>query len=94
MSFWQDTLEFLGHVISAGGISTDPAKVTVIKNWPPPDSVKALRSFLGMAGYYRRFVAGFGLISKPLTNLLKKNQLFIWTIDAQKAFEALKTTLV
>jgi hypothetical protein len=73
--FAQKRLEFLGHVISAKGISTDPKKVTVISQWPTPTSVKEVRSFLGMVGYYRKFVAHFGIISKPLTSLLKKEYI-------------------
>jgi transposase InsO family protein len=92
--FAQDKLEFLGHMISANGIATDPSKVAVIKDWPIPSSVKEIRSFLGIAGYYRRFVAGFGIICKPLTNLLKKDQLFVWTSSTQQAFDALKEALI
>ena len=89
--FAQDKLEFLGHMISANGIATDPSKVAVIKDWPIPSSVKEIRSSLGIAGYYRRFVAGFGIICKPLTNLLKKDQLFVWTSSSQQAFDALRS---
>jgi transposase InsO family protein len=92
--FAQDKLEFLGHVISAKGIATDPTKVEVIRNWPTPSCVKDVRSFLGIAGYYRRFVAGYGLICKPLTNLLKKDHIFVWTSDTQQAFDTLKAALV
>jgi hypothetical protein len=69
--FGQEKLEFLGHVISSTGVATDPNKVKIILEWPQPTCVKDMRSFLGMAGYYRKFVAQFGIISKPLTNLLK-----------------------
>lgn len=59
-------------MISSAGVATDPTKVQIITDWPQPTSVKDLQSFLGMAGYYRKFVRHFGLLSKPLTNLLKK----------------------
>jgi hypothetical protein len=91
--FAQDKLEFLGHIISAAGVATDPEKVKVIQSWPIPQCVKDVRRFLGMVGYYRRFVAGFGMISKPLTNLMTKRQLFVWNSNTQQAFDALKTAL-
>lgn len=75
-------------------MATDPEKLRVIQHWPIPNRVKDVRNFLGMAGYYRRFVAGFGVISKPLTNLMRKGQLFVWNSDTQQAFEALKAALV
>lgn len=93
-SFAKNKLEFLGHVISGQGVATDPSKIQIVKNWPTPENVKDVRSFLGMAGYYRKFVKGFGIISKALTNLLKKGQPFVWTYETQEAFEALKEALV
>ena len=80
-SFAQTKISYLGHVIR-----TDPSKIEAIANWPSPLSVKELRSFLGLAGYYRRFVRHFGIISKPLTNLLRKNTfvLFVWAGLAYK----------
>jgi len=78
-SFAQTSISYLGHVISAAGVGTDPSKLDAIAQWPTPVSVKELRSFLGLAGYYRRFVRHFSILSKPLTNLLKKHTLFIWT---------------
>ena len=76
-SFAQQQLSYLGHVISSDGISTDPAKIDAIVTWPLPSNTKELRSFLGLAGYYRKFVRHFGVISNPLKNLLRKNSLFI-----------------
>lgn len=79
--FTKQELKYLGHIISAAGVATDPDKVTAVLNWPQPRSPKELRSFLGLAGYYHRFVKHFGIISKPLTELLKKGIIFTWTQD-------------
>lgn len=68
--FFQTEVNYLGHVVSADGVRTDPEKIRVLKEWPVPTSVKELRSFLGFAGYYRRFVKGFSQITKPLNDLL------------------------
>jgi hypothetical protein len=92
-AFAQRQVSYLGYVISEKGVSTDPGKVSAISQWPTPTSAKELRSFLGLAGYYKKFVKGFGIISKPLTDLLKKNTLFIWTPIHQASFQALQTTL-
>jgi hypothetical protein len=93
-AFAQTSIFYLGHVISADGVATDPSKILVIQQWPTPVNVKELRSFLGLAGFYRKFVHHFGLISRPLTELLKKNILFVWTPDHQQAFETLKHALI
>lgn len=92
--FAQQQISYLGHIISAQGVSTDPAKIQAIEQWPVPTSAKELRSFLGLAGFYRKFVRNFGMISRPLFNLLKKNSVFVWTIDHQQAFQVLKTALM
>jgi hypothetical protein len=92
--FAQDKLEFLYHIISVVEVATNPEKVKVFQSWPIPQCVKDVRSFFGMAGYYRRFVVGFGMISKPLTNLKRKGQLFVWNSNTQQVFDALKTALV
>jgi hypothetical protein len=70
--FWLDEVPFLGHIISNGGISVDPAKVREIIGWKIPSSVTEIQSFLGLAGYYRRFIEGFSKIAKPMTTLLEK----------------------
>jgi hypothetical protein len=70
--FWLDSVKFLGHTISSEGISVDPCKVQEVMDWKPPKSVHQIRSFLGLAGYYRRFVPDFSRIAKPMTELLKK----------------------
>jgi hypothetical protein len=93
-SFAQTQLHYLGHVISQQGVATDPAKVSVIQSWPSPKSAKDIRSFLGLAGYYRKFVANFGILSRPLTNLLKKGQVFVWHSEHEQAFLALKEALI
>jgi hypothetical protein len=90
----QNQIAYLGHIISANGVATDPAKITAIEHWKTPTSAKELRSFLGLAGFYRKFVRHFGMISRPLFDLLKKHTLFVWTPEHQKAFELLKQTLM
>lgn len=92
-SFSQKEIRYLGHIISEQGVSTDPSKISAISQWPRPVNAKELRSFLGLAGYYRKFVRHFGIISKPLTDLLNKHALFVWTVDHDKSFAALKSAL-
>ena len=91
--FWLDKVAFLGHVISAEAISVDPQKIEAIVNWKPPTNVYEVRYFLGLAGYYRKFVEGFSKIATPLTNLLKKNQKFEWSDTCQHSFEELRQKL-
>jgi len=92
-SFAKRQIAYLGHVISEAGVSTDPRKISAISTWPTPTSVKELRSFLGLAGYYRKFVHHFGVISRPLFDLLKKHTLFVWTTAHDEAFQSLKSAL-
>jgi hypothetical protein len=84
---------YLGHVISAAGVATDPSKVEAIRNWPSPSNVKELRSFLGLAGYYRRFVKHFAIIAKPLSDLLRKGVMYVWTSVHESAFATLQHCL-
>jgi hypothetical protein len=74
--FWMKQVAFLGHVISKGGISMDPSKIQDVLSWNTPMSVSDIRSFLGLAGFYRRFIKGFLKISKPMTDLLKNDKTF------------------
>jgi hypothetical protein len=92
-SFAQSSVSYLGHVVSKDGVATDPGKIQAISSWPVPCSLKDLRSFLGLAGYYRKFIHHFGVICQPLTQLLKKGVHFIWTSEHDTAFSALKQAL-
>jgi len=76
--FWLEEVEFLGHVISKKGVSVDPSKLEAMVNWARPTNAHEIRSFLGLAGYYRRFVEGFFKLVAPLTKLTKKNEVFLW----------------
>ena len=91
--FWLDQVVFLGHVISNGGIEVDPRKVEAVVQWAVPTNVSELRSFLGMAGYYRRFIEGFSIIAGPLTKLLRKDVQWVWTASCQSSFDELKQKL-
>ena len=84
---------FLGHVISGHGIEVNPKKIEAVVNWEVPKNASEVRSFLGLAGYYRRFVEGFSLIATPLTKLLRKNETFQWIEACQKSFDELKQRL-
>jgi hypothetical protein len=88
--FWLTKVAFLGRIISAGGVSVDSGKVKDVLNWMPPTTVSEIQSFLGLAGYYRRFIKDFSKIAKPLTKLLEKNKAFEWTKECQASFEELK----
>ena len=91
--FCMQEIKYLGFIIGYGKIKTDPDKVVAINKFPVPVSVKQLRRFLGMCGWYRRFVDGYATISLPLTDLLKKSKSFIWNDEAEEAFGHLKEKL-
>jgi len=91
--FWMGEVQFLGHVISAHGIAVDPAKVETVVKWESPKSATEIRSFVGLAGYYRRFIKGFSKIVTPLTLLTRKDQPFTWTDKCEESFQELKKRL-
>jgi hypothetical protein len=91
--FWLTKVAFLGHVISVGGVSVDLGKVKDVLNWMPPTAASKIRSFLGLAGYYRRFIKDFSKIAKPMTKLLEKDKAFEWIAKCQANFEELRKRL-
>ncbi|WVZ63496.1 hypothetical protein U9M48_013123 [Paspalum notatum var. saurae] len=91
--FWLDQMPFLGHIVSKGGIMVDPSKISSVMDWKVLEVVKEVRGFLGLAGYYRRFIESFSRITKPMTSLLEKGVPFIWTKERQDAFDELKKRL-
>jgi hypothetical protein len=91
--FWLREIKFLGHTISLDGIAVDPEKMQEVMDWKPPTIVRQIRSFLGLAGYYRRFIPNFSRIAKPMTELLKKGVRFYWSQKCEDAFRALRQHL-
>ena len=92
MLIWSAASRILGHIISNQGVSTDPNKTLAMLQWPIPTSFIELREFLGLTGYYRKFVKNYGIIAKPLT-LLLRNKQFQWTDQANTTFHNLKTAM-
>ena len=92
-TFGQSKVTYLGHIISRDGIRPDPEKVRLLQEFPVPRTVKHVRSFLGLAGYYRRFVQDFEKIASPLNALTRKTSVFSWDSRCQQAFETLKQFL-
>ncbi|XP_024011282.1 uncharacterized protein LOC112086545 [Eutrema salsugineum] len=90
--FRQQEIGYLGHVISHDGVKVDQSKITAITDWPRPGSVRAVRGFLRLSGYYRKFIRDYGIIAAPLTRLLKKTG-FSWDETAEESFVALKKSL-
>lgn len=91
--FGDPTVEYLGHVISKEGVAMNTKKIQTVVDWPLPKNFTHLREFLGLAGYYRRFIRNFAKLSAPLTSLLKANNTFVWTDSSTVAFNLLKEAL-
>ncbi|XP_027941058.1 uncharacterized protein LOC114194848 [Vigna unguiculata] len=91
--FWLEEVQFLGHVISSHGIVVDPSKIDTVMKWERPRTVTEVRSFLGLVGYYRRFVEGLSKMVSPLTQLTRKDQPFSWTEKCEECFEEMKKRL-
>jgi hypothetical protein len=91
--FWLEKIAFLGHILTAEGIEVDPSKVEAVSKWKQPSNVSEVRSFLGMAGYYRHFIKGFSSITRPMTELLKKDNKFVWTPKCEESFQIIKKKL-
>ena len=92
--FWLREVQFLGHIVGSEGIRVDPAKIEAVMNWERLKTPTEVRSFMGLAGYYRRFVKDFSKIAVPLTRLTRKNEKFEWTDKCEKSFQELKQRLV
>ena len=84
--FWLSKVPFLGHILSKDGISVDPSKVQEVMDWKAPTLVHEVQSFLGLVGYYRRFILYFSKIAKPMTRLLPKDEKFSWMLECEAAF--------
>nr|GEW48384.1 hypothetical protein [Tanacetum cinerariifolium] len=91
--FWLESVQFLSHVIDSNGVHVDPVKVEAIRNWSAPTTPIEVRQFLGLAGYYQRFIEDFSLISKPLSTLTQKNKKYEWGMEEEEAFQTLKQKL-
>jgi hypothetical protein len=91
-AFAQQQIDYLGHIISVNGVSTDPSKISAMVDWSTPKTFTDLRGFLGLTGYYKKFMKNYGILAKPLTSLLQNKQ-FQWTTAAQTTFDGLKTTM-
>ena len=91
--FFQEKTIYLGYVISKEGVSADPEKVRTVQDWPVPSDKKDVRSFLGLASYYRKFIKGFVAISKPLNTLLAKDENVIWNDKCSSSFNELKSCI-
>ncbi|GJT02370.1 putative reverse transcriptase domain-containing protein [Tanacetum coccineum] len=91
--FWLQEVCFLGHVVNQNGIHVDPSKIEAVKNWKAPTTPSEIRSFFGLAGYYRRFIKNVSKIAKLLTSLTQKNQKYVWGVEQEEAFQTLKNNL-
>ena len=86
--FWLTKNAFLGHILSEDGVAVDPAKLEAVINWKQPTTVTEVHSFLGLAGYYRRFIEGFLKIARPMTELTKKDKKFVWRKHVRNVFRS------
>ena len=86
MSLYRDRIQYLGHIISKEGIYVEPEKIESIKNWPTPKNVIEVRSFMGLAGYYKRFIEGFSKVAHAITSLQRKGIKFEWTSKCEESF--------
>jgi hypothetical protein len=91
--FWLQKVSFLGHILTAEGVAVDPEKFIAVANWKRPTSVTEIQSFIGLVGYYRRFIEGFSKIARPMTTLLQKDKKFEWTNACERSFCELKRRL-
>ena len=91
--FYRDRIQYLGHIISEEGILVDPEKIEAIMNWPTARNVTDVRSFMGLAGYYRIFIEGFSKVACAITSLQKKGTEFEWTSRCEESFQQLKSLL-
>ncbi|GJS77827.1 putative reverse transcriptase domain-containing protein, partial [Tanacetum coccineum] len=91
--FWIRIVQFLGHLIDSQGLHVDPAKIEAVKNWTSPTTPTEIRQFLGLAGYYRRFIKDFSKNTKSLTELTQKNKKYMWGKDQESAFQLIKQKL-
>ncbi|KAL9811871.1 putative nucleotidyltransferase, Ribonuclease H [Arabidopsis thaliana] len=92
-SFWQRKMGFLGHIVSVEEVSVDPEKIEAIRDWPRPMDATEIRSFFGLAEYYRRFVKGFASMAQPMTKLTGKDVPFVWSPECEEGFVSLKEML-
>ena len=92
-AFFRQEIHYLGHIISGDGVSVDPSKIRAIMDWPAPTSVTEVRSFMGLVGYYRCFIAGFSRLAQPITSLQRKGKKFEWIEKCEGAFQELKRAL-
>jgi hypothetical protein len=92
MEFYKQEVKFLRYIVSREGLKMDSKKIEAITSWPKPTTVKEVQSFLGFANFYRQFIKDYSKIATPLTNLTKKDQAFEWNLEAEQAFQELKTS--
>jgi hypothetical protein len=92
-SFYQENIHYLGNIILKDGIVVDPKKIEAIREWSVPKNMIEIRSFMGLVGYYRRFIVGFSRIAHPITSLQRKEKKFQWTDECERSFQRLKKLL-